>query len=182
MAAVGCQSNHIHVSLLAFTNIWCFQQFSGTWFELHFAAMLLEICTTATEILGQILNMHLLWMAVWNKYGTILTTSMNQCCSSCWFSLDESSAANSTACWWFIQAEALSFVHHEKIGMKWLCPGWMMQHRSCRVFRTGVSDSTKAGADLCPAPGGRGWGALMSLNPHISCLRMCGWGAQLHKE
>lgn len=148
-----------------------------------FCCNLLKICSTSREILGQIFNMHLLWMLVWNKYETVLTTSMNQCCSSYWFPLNESSAANSTACWWwFTQAEALSFVHPEKTGMKRLYPGCMMQDRSYRVFWTGASDSTKAGAALCPAPGGRGLGALMGLGAHISCPRICGWGAQLHKE
>lgn len=61
----------------------------------------------------------------------------------------------------------------EKSGMKWLYPGWMLQDRSCRVFWTGASDSTKAGVALRPAPGGRGLGALVSLNSHISFLRMC---------
>lgn len=137
-----------------------------------FCCYVLKICTTATEILGQTFNMHLLWMPVWNKYETILTTSMNHCCSSCWFSLNESSAANSTACWWFTQAEALSFVHPENIGMKRLYPGWMMQDRSCRVFWTRVSDST-AGAALCPTPGGRGWGHLWAwilTSPASECV------------
>lgn len=146
-----------------------------------FCCSVLKICTTAREILGQIFNMHLLWMPVWNNYETILTTSMNQCCSSLWFSLNERSAANSTACWWLPQAEGLSFVHPEKTGMKWLCPGWMMLLSPCRVFWTGVNDKLSWCCSLS-SPRRKRVGGTYEPESSLSCPRMCDWGAQLLKE
>ena len=94
MAAVGCQSNQTHVFLLAFTNISGISSNSQAYVLDCFCCYMLKIYTASRDSLGQIFNIHLLWKPERRRYETRLTTGLNQCCTSYFFSLNEINTDN----------------------------------------------------------------------------------------